>query len=91
MDILKSSRFESAGFINLEVTGGNGNLVKIRTNVKDRAEFKKWLEIYSEVSSSSVNIMKNFSSGEGHRNEFGQLLVCHHNGRHQGKRKTHTR
>ena len=90
-DIFVSPRFKTAGLINVDVNVNDEKDVTVRTNARSRAEFNKWLEVYCELTASTLNSHKLLTSGEGHRNEFSQVLVCHHNGKHLGKRKAHTR
>lgn len=84
-----SPKFESAGFVNVDVCGKDGSLT-VRTNAGTRAELNKWLDVYCELTTTTLNSHKLLRSGEGHRNTFSQVLVCHHNGKHLGKRKAQT-
>ena len=73
--VLSSSRFESAGFHHIDFEEAVPR--SFRVNATNREEFKRWLDIFCELTSSSLNSYKLLTAG--HRNEFGQVLVCHHN------------
>ena len=89
-EVFLSPRFSSAGFSNVHVSVADGQ-VTLRTTVKDREEFKKWLEVYCELSCCTLNSYRLLRSGPECFNAFGQVLVCHHNGKHKGVQITHTK
>ena len=91
-DIFSSARFKVQGFDNfLQPTDKeDSDLLCVRVNAFNRADFERWKQVYCELTCTSLNSVRLLPSGEGHKRVFGQKLKCHHGAKHKGVKKTPT-